>query len=114
MGEWQTEEEFLKLADITENGKMSIQRSGCHKTGVAYVRILTGCLKDLPAGQLQAKIDNVSRMMVVATGREPMLDPHEPLWIQAEFLENLLDFERNPPCGCAPTPEFVAKESANG
>lgn len=112
MSEWIKQEEFLKKPKEFCNGHANIQRSGCKTTGDIYIRVMTEKYKDLPEKELKEKVVHVVETIAKATGEPPVLDPTVPLWIQAEFCENMLDFELHPPCGCKPDPKFL--EGDNG
>ena len=84
-----------------EKGRVgpNIQRSGCKATGEMFVRSITGRFRNEPEEKLRQMVDELCQVFIRA-GHPPVLDPREPLWAQAEFLDNMLEFELNPPCGC--------------
>lgn len=90
-----------KFSSLNEHGELSmaVQQSCCKVSGEVFVRAITGRFKDLPSGQLAKMVDELLQVFVRA-GYPPELDPGQPLWMQAEFLDNLMEFELDPPCGC--------------
>jgi hypothetical protein len=90
-----------RFSSLSEQGEWSlaVQQSCCEVTGEVFVRPITGRFKGLSGEQLTEKVDELVQVFVRA-GFPPVMDPGQPLWMQAEFLDNLMDFELNPPCGC--------------
>ena len=97
---WTKLEDFL--AQDQENWSCALQKSACEVTGEIFVRKITGRYQDVPKDQLQQIVDE-TRQLFQDNEELPMIDKTQPLWVQAEFLENILDFETTPPCGCAST-----------
>jgi hypothetical protein len=95
---------WLRLLEIEadagiKEGAPGFQQSACQTTGDVYVRPMDGRYRDVPESVLRGMIDDMLQVFVRA-GYPPVLDPRMPLWRQAEFLDNMLDFELHPPCGC--------------
>ena len=95
---WMTMDEFRRQHEQGRVGP-EFHSSGCQKTGEMFVRPLTGRLKDKSEEELKRIVDDICQVFIRA-GHPPVLGSTTPLWIQAEFLENMLEFEMNPPCGC--------------
>ena len=95
---WMTWEEFRREYEQGRVGP-EFQRSGCQTTGEVYVRPMTGRFKNKSEEELRQMVDDLCQVFIRA-GHPPVLDPKAPLWTQAEFLDNMLEFEMNPPCGC--------------
>jgi hypothetical protein len=95
---WMTWDEFRREYERGRVGP-EFQRSGCQTTGEVYVRPITGRFKNKSKEELRQMVDDICQIFVRA-GHPPVLDPSQPLWSQAEFLDNMLEFEMNPPCGC--------------
>jgi hypothetical protein len=95
---WMTWEVFCREYEKGRVGP-NIQKSGCKQTGEVYVRPVTGRFRNQPEEKLQRMVEELCQIFA-ATGQPPAMDTDEPLWMQAEFLDNMLDFELNPPCGC--------------
>ncbi len=95
---WMTWDEFRREY---ENARVApdVQQSGCRATGEVYFRPITGRFKRKPEEELRQIVEDLLQVFVRA-GHPPMMDPRTPLWLQAEFLDNMLEFEMNPPCGC--------------
>jgi len=91
-------EEFLD--EDPKHWKCALQKSACEVTGEVFVRPITGRFKDIPEERVQQKVEEI-RLIFKNAGHPLSLNPCQPLWIQAEYLENILDFELNPPCGCS-------------
>ena len=71
----------------------------CPETGQTFVRRFTGKYKGLPDGTLQevlAELDARIHELAIDVN----VPPGTPAWIQAEYLEHVLNFELDPPCGC--------------
>ena len=103
---------FAEFREQYNQGKVGpeFQQSGCQTTGEVYVRPITGRFKDKSEEELRKMVDKLVAIFVKA-GHPPVLDKSAPLWTQAEFLDNMLEFETNPPCGCES--EF-GKEASSG
>ena len=95
---WMTLEEFRREYEQGRVGP-ECQSSGCKTTGEVYVRPITGRFKHKSEEELRRIVDDICQVFIRA-GHPPVLDPKVPLWSQAEFLDNMLEFEMNPPCGC--------------
>jgi hypothetical protein len=96
---WMSMGDYLVARQKGEAGN-ECQQSVCATTGDAYVRPITGRFKHLPEEKLKRMVDDLMQVFVRA-GHSPVMDPGQPLWMQAEFLDNMLEFEIDPPCGCA-------------
>lgn len=95
---WMTFDEFRRQYEQGRVGP-EFQQSGCQTTGEVYVRPITGRFKNKSEEELRQMVDDLCQVFIRA-GHPPVLDPSQPLWSQAEFLDNMLEFEMNPPCGC--------------
>jgi len=81
---------------------MVMQQSCCAVTGEIFVKLLDGRFKGLPDEQLREIIARIQKIFASAGGMVGT-NPTLPLWLQAEYLDNALDFELDPPCGCPST-----------
>ena len=82
------------------NGRATeLHKSSCAKTGEIYVRPITGRFRGMSNSQLLKIIAGI-KMTIFKAGGMVGTDETQPLWQQAEYLDNIMDFELNPPCGC--------------
>lgn len=95
---WMTWDEFGREYE-KDRERPDVQQSGCQATGEVYVRAITGRFKNKPEEELRQMVDDL-RQVFVRAGYPPVVNAKTPLWLQAEFLDNMLEFEMNPPCGC--------------
>jgi hypothetical protein len=106
---WMTMDEFRRKYEQGRVGP-KFQRSGCQTTGEMFVRPITGRFKNKSEEELRQIVDDICQIFIRA-GHPPVLDPEAPLWTQAEFLDNMLEFEMNPPCGCESEIKDVIKSA---
>ena len=55
--------------------------------------------RGLPRRELKARLAETQQILSAMGGLVP-LDPSLPIHQRLEFLDNVLDFEISPPCGC--------------
>ncbi|MBW1809968.1 MAG: hypothetical protein JRJ19_16975 [Deltaproteobacteria bacterium] len=77
----------------------AVQQSACEVSGEVFVKPITGHYKDQPEDKLRQMVAEIKDVFD-SFGVPAIVSPGMPLWLQAEFLSNLLDFEMEPPCGC--------------
>jgi len=106
---WMTMAEFRRQYEQGQVGP-EFQQSGCQTTGEVFVRPITGRFKNKSEEELRRIVDDICQVFIRA-GHPPVLDPNQPLWSQAEFLDNMLEFEMNPPCGCESEIKDVIKSA---
>ena len=73
----------------------------CATTGEIWVKPITGRYRGQSEAALRQRFDDLSALAVQMGGAPPYFGEGE-LWFQVEFLENILEFEREAPCGCPP------------
>lgn len=93
---WMTEEEFLAF---NFPPKTEVQVSTCQQTGQKFIALIVGRFRDRPERELE---NRKLRLLAFFSNCAITVDETVPLWKQVEVLENTLDFELNPPCGCEP------------
>ncbi len=100
---WMTLDE-VRLAPGADLNQLAHVTS-CPKTDEVYVKPLDGRYQGLaPAEQqqLRTELENNLRRL----GGTVMIDSGAwPLWKQLEYLENVIDYEVDPPCGCPASAE---------
>lgn len=106
---WMSWDEFRREYE-KDRKKPDVQQSGCRVTGEVYLRPITGRFKDRSEEELQRMVDDLLQVFIRA-GHPPEMDARTPLWLQAEFLDNMLEFEMNPPCGCESEIKDVIKSA---
>lgn len=80
-----------------------MQRSVCPDTGEAFIKPFDGRYRDLSDEEQEECLKVMREMVDTLSGRSIPDNEFVPVWVQAEFLENVVDFELHPPCGCEPT-----------
>jgi 2'-5' RNA ligase len=88
----------------------AVQQSACEVSGEVFVKPITGHYKDQPEETLRQMVAEIKEVFD-SFGVPAVVSPGMPLWLQAEFLSNLLDFEMQPPCGCPSGLKSVASKS---
>ncbi|MDY0003389.1 MAG: hypothetical protein RBU30_18970 [Polyangia bacterium] len=78
----------------------------CLATGQTWVKLLAGRYRDREQEDLRARLALLEGIMV-RLGGSPATG-HGPLWLEVEMLENALEFDLRPPCGCPPNKAFEA------
>jgi hypothetical protein len=79
--------------------------TSCPASDEIYVKPLDGRYRDLPPAeqqQLRSQFENSLRRL---GGTVIMGGGAFPLWKQLEYLENVIDYEVDPPCGCPASAE---------
>ena len=71
----------------------------CLRTGVRYAMPLTGRYRNLSEAQLELRITELERVWEDLTGSPSLADDRSPLHFRAEYLEAIIGFELDPPCG---------------
>jgi hypothetical protein len=90
-GEYERQRETL--------GSAEVHMSMCHTSGKLYLRLVDGRFRSLPRRELKARLAETKQILSAMGGVVP-LDPTLPVHRRLEFLDNVLDFEMNQPCGC--------------
>ena len=72
----------------------------CLRTGARYVMPLTGRYRSLSEAQLELRIAELERVWEELTDSPSLADDRSPLHLRAEYLEAIIGFEIDPPCGC--------------
>ena len=96
--QWTSLESFTAQVGSGEGGG-AVQQSSCQTSGDVFIRPITGRFKGLPAKRLRKMYDELLEAFSQA-GHRPTMDTSQPMWMKVEFLDNMMDFELNPPCGC--------------
>jgi hypothetical protein len=82
--------------------KRPVQASQCGVSGEVFVKAIVGRHRHRNEEELTQRLVRLQVMIQQIGGDPPHMPVTTPLWYQAEFLENLIEFDLNPPCGCAP------------
>jgi len=77
-------------------------QSLCVATGQIFRRPITGVFSKEPESTLQERKKLLEEKLHEINGCRVQHKDGLALALQVEYLEILLDFEINPPCGCAP------------
>ncbi|MBN2492990.1 MAG: hypothetical protein JXR96_00260 [Deltaproteobacteria bacterium] len=96
---------WMKLAGFDLNPAVPPERamhvSFCHTTGECFVKPYTWCHIRKPEDELRARrAELLDFLTEINAGQPPTLLLSQPLWWEVEFLEYVIDYELNPPCGC--------------
>ena len=95
MSTWKREEE------LTEEERLGVLHlCPCLHTGQVFAKPITGAYAKEPTSEVELRL-GVLIHQLLSIG-VPMLDLDMELIYKVEFLENLLEFELDPPCGCPP------------
>ena len=78
----------------------ALHACGCPESGETYVKPYDGRHRHLGQAEQRARLAELEKIFRDLGGVSGPSLPGRPLWLQLEFLENVLDFELNPPCGC--------------
>lgn len=95
---WMVLDSYVLRSDV--NPAKALHSCGCPETGETYVKPYDGRYRHLSDAQQRARLAELERTFSKLGGQMGPGLRGEPLWLQLEFLENILDFELNPPCGC--------------
>lgn len=93
---WMSMETYEKRAD---RGKR-MQIYGCPKTGELWVKSILGRYRGKDEESLSQRL-RVLEEVAACHGGSIALEGG-PLWMQVEFIENVLEVRMRPPCGCPP------------
>jgi len=88
-----------------------MQQSSCPTTAESFVKPFEGRYRNLTEGEQRECLEVMQAGIRALGGRIPP-DMGQPLWLQAEFLENVINFELHPPCGCKPERRKPCKSNA--
>lgn len=94
---WMAHDDWEKHGRAREQ----VQMSTCPKTGVTWVKPLVGRHEGEDEEALRERFALLTEMTQLL-GKGPSFFGGGPLAFQVEFLENVLEFELRPPCGCPP------------
>ncbi len=90
-----------------------MQQCGCPDTGETYVRPFEQRYLGWPEHTLlQLREELLQQLAELNGGEEPPLMMRGPLWLEVEFVENVLNFELRPPCGCQPKVAVLSDSQA--
>jgi len=95
---WMVLESYLLRPEVAPGQAM--HTCGCPETGETYVKPYDGRYRHLSEAEQRSRLAELERAIRDLGGSAGPALRAEPLWMQLEFLENVLDFELNPPCGC--------------
>ncbi len=76
-----------------------VASASCPETGEVFVKPLTGRYRKLPEAELRRRRDELEGFLK-RLGPFERLFQSGPLWMQVEHLEDIIEFEMEPPCGC--------------
>jgi hypothetical protein len=77
-----------------------LQVSRCPDRGETFVKPIEGRYRDRAEAELVERVAAAERRLE-GMGSDPSAQVREtPLWLRLEFLQNVIDFELHPPCGC--------------
>jgi hypothetical protein len=103
VGEQRSESGWMTLESFSLNGRIpleaAVQKSCCGETGEVFVKPFDGRYRGLSDDDLRKMIGKIESIFAKA-GVQMRTLSEVPLWMQAEYLKNTLDFEIDPPCGC--------------
>lgn len=85
---------------------LQVQMSNCGISGETWVKRLVGRYREKDEASLRQRLRVLEQVADHAVGRLGFRDG--PLWLQVEFLENVIEFHLRPPCGCPPAVGSVA------
>lgn len=78
-----------------------MQTCGCPDSGEIYSKPFQGLYRDWSEPALRERIAQ-AQDFIRQMGGTCGFATNIPTWLQLEMLENIIDFELNPPCGCKP------------
>ena len=80
-----------------------MQQCGCPDSGETYTKPFEHKYMAWPKHNLlQLREELFAQLTELNGGVEPLIMVRGPLWLEVEFIENILSFELRPPRGCAP------------
>lgn len=82
------------------------QLCSCLATGQTWVKLLVGRYRDRDEEDLRARLAVLEGLVMRLGGSSGRGEG--PLWLQVELLENALEFDLRPPCGCPPNALLAA------
>jgi len=74
----------------------------CPSHGMIFHKEITGRYKKEPEETLQERKELLEHRLSSIEGVSPQMGENHELWLVVEYLEHIIDFEINPPCGCDP------------
>ena len=72
---------------------------GCPVTGEFFARPIEGRYRQLDDAELKERLKELKEIITDMGGSVSKM-PGSSLWWQAEWLENIIEFDLEPPCGC--------------
>jgi hypothetical protein len=96
---WMTAEAYDRCAP--PGAPRDLHHAVCRTTGELWVRPIDRRYRGLPRRALKARRADLIDLVHTMGGEANQLPASLPLWYQVEYLENVVDFEANMPCGCA-------------
>ena len=101
---WMSLEAFEECAD--EVYYEHLQATHCRVGHGRFVKPIVGVHRGLSRGVLENRLQGL-RCLLFEYGGEVEVDHRMPLWWSVEWLENVVEYELAPPCGCDPLPQLV-------
>lgn len=115
---WMTLQEYdSRLGELEDR---EVQMNICERTAEPYIKLLDGRHRDRPPGELAVRIRSQLRLADSLSCLPPPPDATVSLPLALEILENVIDFNLHPPCGCVPrtpaapsgwTPRSIPREA---
>jgi hypothetical protein len=93
-------EEFEALGERAD--EQEYQVNICDQTFEPFVRFLVGRHRGKPEIKLLMLLRDQLQLAESLGCLPPMPDPSTPLWATVEIIENIVEFNLVPPCGCVP------------
>ncbi len=106
---WILEDEYDNLPDSIRRKDWQMCR--CPKSGKFWYKRIVGRYRDLDDAELRPRRDQVAAYYESLPNREGpavRVGDDGPLWSELEFIENVMEFELRPPCGCEPLIQLAA------
>jgi hypothetical protein len=92
-------ERVIETGNFKKNPFVELINTSCMKHGTMFVRPLVGCYRNFTTAELSTIINNTTSKL--DQDNVPYyISPLSPIWLQAEYLEAIMEYEHKPPCGC--------------
>jgi len=83
--------------------RMAVQQCMCPEHGEMFTRPFDHRYRMVSEADLEhMRTATMLRLTELNDGIEPFIELNGPMWLEVEFIENVLIFELRPPCGCRP------------
>jgi hypothetical protein len=106
---WILEDEYDNLPDSIRRKDWQMCR--CPKSGKFWYKRIVGRYRELDDAELRPRRDQVAAYYESLPNREGpavRVGDDGPQWYELEFIENVMEFELRPPCGCEPLIQLAA------